>query len=1248
MNDIREHSAYDKYRTSFNIMKYGSQGSLKSNNIARQIESVMGRKNKTKLLKHGSQSLNASTIIESDGRSSSNDSHQVEFEALSSQLREFVTSGSSPHTHKDVARLYSTLEKKDAELIVAKQLIKTLKAAAPSDHSGDGDSLFAIREDNFSEPANGHNCTNIIEELDRVTKQNDDLVKEREKLADQLNDTENRAVRLEAEVKSLEDNLDQTNRTLEEGRQTSEAVIGELKTSLMSASQTVETLQSDIQTHKSSYRTACSDLETVKERFVRQEKDMLQSVHLQKETSDKLEQAQQEISSLKAAMMKQNEDFSHSIHQLVSDREKLETRYDRINNGVQLIKKDFDEVKKNLVESNEKIKELQQQLASSKADVKHYRDNEEACRKYIKKLEENDHAACVLAKEAILELQEKYKPKMKLAEDQLSNQENSEDSLVKDLQEEFQFDGSINLVSAVTQLRENFKKEQRKQVFQSAALEGKDVAYQKLLKQNTSLLETISEHDAQRSEDGKIMKEEREKFQEELNALKKANRKLKKDKDHSLKRLKNLLAKNSDLLDHSKALEEKLNHSTHSASNESMVSVNSEALDSLEDSIKALKSTLESNENKLCEVSKQLVQKEEENLDLHRTVVAYKSKIKGCEQEHIKSQKQVSTMESRLAELQRSSDLQLKRCEEELSAVHEKLGSSDAALEVQQELNCKLNAHTEELKQKYDAESNRLEKEVSELMEKIALQESHKKQQDAFISDAEVKSCELSDKIKSLDAQLKTIQEKLDQQQKLSQEIEEGKMKVEGVLSSTMEEKQKLLEETERLTKKLKEFEESRKETESGLAKINHQLANEAEALRTQIMAQDLKIESLSSSRDKAVEDLLRQFDQKEKEYEKLLQSEKAKFEILGKRLEEKTEESSEKVRRLKEKEITIEELKVEKEKTLLETQEKVQQKENDLMKMVAEKASLESQVESFKLLAEDRQTEVEHLTKERHELALKQQNSETEMAKIHKQLQDALSPKKDKVLQLENRLEVIQTAAKAQNKRLEDELSSTMALLQLSTEKTDCLEKKIVQLQQQTDELQQKNIELDAELAKSTRLKEVVADLEKINKDIQVENAEERTGLVNELIDAKQKLAECETQISELQSHTMVRSDQTEVNQVQADQAHGNAHRIDTLFPSMDPAVRQLVILLSRNRNYSYGVIHDIKSDFKPMNAYKGLKALNVMNILIRSDSFSCQPDNVSFVLYVPTKTEIFMSADALGKINTVYHKNRNPVLFK
>ncbi|PIC49889.1 hypothetical protein B9Z55_001008 [Caenorhabditis nigoni] len=1135
----------------------------------------MGRKNKTKLLKHGSQSLNASTIIESDGRSSSNDSHQVEFEALSSQLREFVASGSSPHTHKDVARLYSTLEKKDAELIVAKQLIKTLKAAAPSDHSGDGDSLFAIREDNFSESASGHNFTNIIEELDRVTKQNDDLVKEREKLADQLNDTENRAVRLEAEVKSLEDNLDQTNRTLEEGRQTSEKVIGELKKSLKSASQTVETLQSDIEAHKSSYRTACSDLETARERSMRQEKDMLQSVHLQKETSDKLEQAQQEISSLKAAMMKQNEDFSHSIHQLVSDREKLETRYDRINNGVQLIKKDFDEVKKNLVESNEKVKELQQQLASSKADVKHYRDNEEACRKYIKKLEENDHAADALAKETILELQEKYKlqiEKMKLAEDQLSNKENSEASLVKDLQEEFQFDGSIDLVSAVTQLRENFKKEQRKQVFQSAALEGKDVAYQKLVKENSSLLEIVSKHDAQRSEDGKIMEEEREKFQEELNALKKANRKLKKDKDHSLKRLKNLLTKNSDL--HSKALEEKLNNSTHSASNESMVSVNSEALDSLEDSIKGLKSTLESNESKLSEVSKQLVQKEEENLDLHRTVVAYKSKIEGCEQEHIKSQKQVSTMESRLAELQRSSDLQLKRCEEELSAVREKLGSSDAALEVQQELNCKLNAHTEELKQKHDAESNRLEKEVSELMEKIALQELHKKQQDAFISDAEMKNCELSDKIKSLDAQLKTIQEKLDQQQTFSQEIEEGKMKVEGVLSSTMEEKQKLLEETECLTKKLKEFEESRKETESGLAEINHQLANEAEALRTQIMAQDLKIESLSTSRDKAVEDLLRQFDQKEKEYEKLLQSEKAKFEILGKRLEEKTEESSEKVRRLKEKEITIEELKVEKEKTLLETQEKVQQKENDLMKMVAEKASLESQIESFKLLAEDRQTEVENLTKGKHELALKQQNSETEMAKIHKQLQDALSPKKDKVLQLENRLEVIQTAAKAQNKRLEDELSSTMALLQISTEKTDYLEKRIVELQQQTDELQQKNIDLDAELAKSTQLKEVIADLEKINKDIQVENAEERTGLVNELIDAKQKLAECETQIGELQSHTMARSDQAKDNQVQADQALGNAHRIDTLFPSMDPAVRQLVILLSRNRNYSYGVL--------------------------------------------------------------------------
>lgn len=100
-----------------------------------------------------------------------------------------------------------------------------------------------------------------------------------------------------------------------------------------------------------------------------------------------------------------------------------------------------------------------------------------------------------------------------------------------------------------------------------------------------------------------------------------------------------------------------------------------------------------------------------------------------------------------------------------------------------------------------------------------------------------------------------------------------------------------------------------------------------------------------------------------------------------------------------------------------------------------------------------------------------------------------------------------------------------------------------------------------DAEVSMTT-LKETVAKLEEENNVLQATWAEERSGLVNELIDTKEKLAKSAQAQTELdESHRDIMT------------AVPVAKRtaMDEMFPELDPAIRQLVHLIGQNENYMY-----------------------------------------------------------------------------
>lgn len=1144
----------------------------------------MGRKNKTKLLKHGSQSLNASAIGESDARISTSDK-VPEFEVLSSHLRELVTA--SPNTtdrHREMKYMFAALEKRDAELVVAKQLIRKLQEGGLAEHNGEGDSSIVVHDETYSDAQNSHN-----EELDRAKKYNDELILERMRLVSQLKETEDCVNRLQAEMNTLESSQERTRHSLEESRQTSSKIIQKLNESLKAAKTKADDLESELNSRQSAYLEVAQDLTMLQQARLEQDLLLKENTALKNNTVSKLEQAltdlacsKQEVSALLTSVEELKNDRVTTLEQLASDREKLESRYERINNGVQMIKKDFGEVKKSLIEMTQQRNELSQQLVASKADVKHYRDDGDACRSYIKKLEEK-----LLASEdvrrSINDLQDDYKQaqeQLLIKENEVSYYGNLVSNLTNELQDELQSPNTISLLDVVRKLKESFRVEQRKQVFNLAALEAKDAAHQKLVQQNNKLLDEIAKNEVLQKDEQRLFEEEKNKLNEELGSAKSFVKKIRKEKDSALKKLKRLLLENTELAKQNKPLEDKHDNSIHSNSNDSMISQKSESMEALEQSITSLKDNLASSEEKLKDISKQLMNKEDENLDLHRTVIAYKSQLEENEQDRANKKKQITMMESRLSELQRSTDCLQKRYDEEISILHQKVQSTEDDLNVMRDSRSQVLSDSENLKLVLESERTTLQDEITKLKNDIVLHELSNSRTKELISSTENEKAKLYEECKILGASCESVRKALEEQEKSNELIKNEMVQLKEALHIAEKERRESLEELANVALKVAESESTQTEKEAKLVDFNSKLQEEIDTLKAQVMSQDLKIEKLSSNitvSDQALEEITKLSSQKLEDYEKSMQSEKAKCEILSKKLEEKTAESSDRMARLKSKEDKFEKMKVEFETDSHSMREKIEHLETEVARAVSERNAINTEVDDFKVLVAEKEAKVKRLSLAKEDLDLKQELLEKEIGMVNKKLEDAVSSKKDKIHQLENRLEVMQTASQAQCKRLEDELSSAIASLEQSTADKRYLEEQISELQQKSilvDELSANNEIINEELAKVVQLRTTVSELEKQNNDIQSENAEERAGLVNELIDAKQKLLECEKLIFLLQDELKTETSNTVSKQEGENALPVERRAIDDMFPTIDPAVRQLVILLSENRNYSYGVL--------------------------------------------------------------------------
>uniref|UniRef100_A0A8R1E0L4 Uncharacterized protein n=1 Tax=Caenorhabditis japonica TaxID=281687 RepID=A0A8R1E0L4_CAEJA len=141
-----------------------------------------------------------------------------------------------------------------------------------------------------------------------------------------------------------------------------------------------------------------------------------------------LEQKLENAIQTSAALKEENTDLTRkladqlqsALEQEKNLKEKFETRFESINSGVQLIKKDFNFVKTDLVKMHERNKELDLQLTASKADAKYYRGDGDHCRKYIKKLEDQI-AALVKASETRKNLEEDLRKHEKTVEEFTKN-----------------------------------------------------------------------------------------------------------------------------------------------------------------------------------------------------------------------------------------------------------------------------------------------------------------------------------------------------------------------------------------------------------------------------------------------------------------------------------------------------------------------------------------------------------------------------------------------------------------------------------------------------------------------------------------------------------------------------------------------------------------------------------------------------------------------------------------------------------
>ncbi|CAL2029293.1 unnamed protein product [Caenorhabditis brenneri] len=526
-----------------------------------------------------------------------------------------------------------------------------------------------------------------------------------------------------------------------------------------------------------------------------------------------------------------------------------------------------------------------------------------------------------------------------------------------------------------------------------------------------------------------------------------------------------------------------------------------------------------------------------------------------------------------------SEDLQ-KRFED----VCQQLETSEKSLEVQQELNAKITKMSLENRTRHTYEISDLQDVIQQLKIKATKQnheiqrikELERRKTDVLVNVLEDEKQRIRDEFDSVKIQLEGAQKALkEQKNEAKRRLEAEQLKWKKVVRAAQKRGTESLDTSKSETSEGK-LDQDANQSECQTAvkqKLEEQIISD---LRQKIESLETKLNEKSARAD-AFDELVAEVDQKDQ----LLIMEKEKFEKLQQMVAdslEKEEAAERRAKSLDQQELKLETMRVEYEAASKELMERVMNCDKEKFNLQGELSSLDKQL-ALK-------------TEELEKIKSEKNHFEKEAALNAKKLEESLSPRKDKAAQLESRLEVIQVAAKAQQKRLEEDLSTTRAELDEVLRKNHDLAEKVSMLEGKspsvggvTSSSSNENEDLVSGLQKS------LSELQEENNNIKSENAKERTVLVNELIATKDKLMELMKSSSTEESHitkiqtleeklksaevSLTECQNRAATPVPSDQVPPppKPNSLDELFPHLDPVFRQFVELLLQNQSYMYGV---------------------------------------------------------------------------
>ncbi|CAL2029266.1 unnamed protein product [Caenorhabditis brenneri] len=525
-----------------------------------------------------------------------------------------------------------------------------------------------------------------------------------------------------------------------------------------------------------------------------------------------------------------------------------------------------------------------------------------------------------------------------------------------------------------------------------------------------------------------------------------------------------------------------------------------------------------------------------------------------------------------------SEDLQ-KRFED----VCQQLETSEKSLEVQQELNAKITKMSLENRTRHTYEISDLQDVIQQLKIKATKQnheiqrikELERRKTDVLVNVLEDEKQRIRDECDSVKIQLEGAQKALkEQKNEAKRRLEAEQLKWKKVVRAAQKRGTESLDTSKSETSEGK-LDQDANQSECRTAvkqKLEEQIISD---LRQKIESLETKLNEKSEKAD-AFDELVAEVDLRDQQ----LIMEKEKFEKLQQMVAdvlEKEEAAERRAKSLDQQELKLEAMRVEYEAASKELKERV-------MNCDKEKFNIQGELSSLNRQLVLKTEELEKIKSEKNHF-------EKEAALNAKKLEESLSPRKDKAAQLESRLEVIQVAAKAQQKRLEEDLSTTRAELDEVMRKNHDLAEKISMLEGKspsaggvTSSSSNESEDLVSGLQKS------LSELQEENNNIKSENAKERTVLVNELIATKDKLMELMKSSSTEENHitkiqtleeklksaeiSLTECQNRAATPVSSDQVPPpKPNSLDELFPHLDPVFRQFVELLLQNQSYMYGV---------------------------------------------------------------------------